>query len=59
MPKYKQKSKKFVREKILEKVTEEVLIGQICEELFERDYNGIAQRIKEYRIKEYNYKRGD
>ena len=38
MPKYAQKSKKFISEKLLDKVPEEVLHEQISEELFERDY---------------------
>ena len=38
MPKYAQKSKKFITEKLLDKVPEEVLHVQISEELFERDY---------------------
>ena len=38
LPKYRQKSKLFVQEKLLEKVDEEVLWKQACEELFERDY---------------------
>ncbi len=36
---YRSKSKKFVREKILEKVPEELLKQWIREELFERDYS--------------------
>ena len=38
LPKYAQKSKKFITEKLIEKVPEEVLHKQISEELFERDY---------------------
>ena len=38
MPKYKEKSKKFVIDKILEKVPEETLQLQVCEELLQRDY---------------------
>lgn len=38
LPKYRQKSKQFVRDKLLEKVPAEVLWPQVCEELFERDY---------------------
>lgn len=49
MPRYKQKSKEFVREKILQKVPKEKLYQQISEELFERDYNEIEQAIREYR----------
>ncbi len=49
LPRYKEKSKQFVRKKILEKVPEELLTTQLCEELFQRDYTEIAARIKEYR----------
>ncbi len=46
---YKYKSKNFVRQKILETVEPEELNRQISYELFERDYNTIAERINEYR----------
>lgn len=49
MPKYAGKSKEFVIEKILLAVPEETLAPQICEELFERDYNTILDTINEYR----------
>lgn len=49
MHKYKQKSKDFVIDKILETVSEELLQEQICEELFQRDYNTIADAIQEYK----------
>lgn len=51
MPAYKQKSKKFVMEKILLKVPEEVLQLQISEELFQRDYTEIDAVIGEFRRK--------
>ncbi len=51
LPKYRQKSKQFVQEKLLEKVPGDVLWPQVYEELFERDYNTIAQEIEEYRKK--------
>ena len=38
LPMYRQKSKKFVQQKLLEKLEWEVLKPQMCEELFERDY---------------------
>lgn len=38
LPKYKLKSKRFVQQKLLEKMEWEQLKPQICEELFERDY---------------------
>lgn len=49
LPKYKQKSKDFVVDKIIEKVPEDVLQEQICEELFQRDYNMIGEQIAEYK----------
>lgn len=49
LPKYKEKSKSFVIEKILLKVEKEKLSEQISEELFERDYNEIEEKIKKYR----------
>ena len=56
LPKYKEKSKKFVQEKLLEKVPSEVLWKQFCEELFERDYNTIAEKIEEYKKNKRNSK---
>ena len=38
MPKYAQKSKKFIAEKLIERIPETTLHEQISEELFERDY---------------------
>ncbi len=49
LPKYREKSKKFVQAKLLEKVPGEVLWPQAYEELFQRDYNTIGTRIEEYR----------
>ena len=49
MPAYRQKSKDFVRKKILEKIPEESLHQQISEELFERDYTTIQQTIREFK----------
>lgn len=51
LPKYQQKSKLFVQEKLIEKVPEDILWPQAYEELFERDYNTIEQEIKTYKIK--------
>lgn len=51
MPRYKQKSKAFVIEKILLKVSQEELYLQISEELFERDYNEIEETIRQFRSK--------
>lgn len=49
MPKYRQKSKDFVMDKILMKISKEDLYRQISDELFERDYNEIEYIIKNYR----------
>lgn len=49
MPRYKEKSKQFVIEKILLKVPKEKLYPQISQELFERDYTKIAEEIQAYR----------
>ena len=49
MPAYKQKSKRFVGDKIIENVSHETLQKQFLVELFERDYDTIADRINEYR----------
>lgn len=49
MPKYKQKSKEFVIDKILDMVAPEILTEQMSQELFERDYNAIAQTIQAFR----------
>lgn len=51
LPKYQQKSKLFVQEKLIEKVPEDILWPQAYEELFERDYNTIEQEIKSFKIK--------
>lgn len=49
LPKYCQKSKDFVVEKLLDKVPEEILQKQISQELFERDYRIIGERIRAYK----------
>lgn len=49
MPKYRQKSKDFVMDKILMKVSKADLYRQISDELFERDYNEMEHMIKNYR----------
>lgn len=49
LPKYVQKSKKFVQDKLLEKVDHEILRGQMVEELFERDYEEWLKAYTEYR----------
>lgn len=61
MPKYKERSKAFVRDKILEwmeigKIDEAVLKEQISNVLFERDYNAIASTLIEYKKAELTRK---
>lgn len=48
LPKYKQKSKAFVQQKLLEKVMKDILKRQMCEELFERDYTLWDEMMEEY-----------
>ncbi len=38
MPKYRQKSKSFICQKLMDKTPWSILKAQICEELFQRDY---------------------
>lgn len=49
MARYKEKSKAFVAEKILEKVPHDILQVQFCDALLERDYNTIKDVIKEFK----------
>lgn len=49
LPKYRQRSKQFVTEKILLSVPQEILKEQISQELFERDYTKIEEIIMEYK----------
>lgn len=49
MPRYPQKSKAFVADKILAAVPEETLHKQISDELFERDYTMIEHTIRDYK----------
>ncbi|WP_034452792.1 sce7726 family protein [Butyrivibrio sp. AE2032] len=53
MPKYKEKSKDFVIEKILERIPDKIneaeLNEKISELLFDRDYNTVQEQIREYR----------
>lgn len=46
---YREKSKVFVINKILQKVSKEVLDCQISEELFQRDYTIIEETIRRYK----------
>lgn len=48
MARYREKSKAFVVDKILQKIPEELLAEQISEELFQRDYTEIAGIIETY-----------
>lgn len=50
LPRYKQKSKKFVQLKLLEKLAWEDLKPDICEELFERDYTLWEIEMEQYRL---------
>lgn len=49
LPRYKEKSKQFVIEKILLRVPKDRLYRQISQELFERDYTKIEEEIQAYR----------
>lgn len=49
LPAYKQKSKKFVQDKLVEKIEPETLREQLVEELFERDYEQWLREFEEYR----------
>ncbi len=49
LPAYREKSKLFVQRKLLEKVPETLLWEQVCEELFERDYNTVEEEIRRFR----------
>ena len=59
MPKYKEKSKAFVIDKILTKIPEELLSEQISQELFERDYNEIENTIKAYKAQRKTRKKAN
>lgn len=50
LPRYKEKSKAFVMDKLAEKVAPEILKKQMTDELFERDYTLIAEEINQFRI---------
>ena len=49
MPKYRDKSKLFAANKIVETVPYEALSPQISEELFQRDYTKIEETLNEFR----------
>ena len=56
-PAYKAKSKEFVRDYLVEKVERQELDKLISDELFERDYNTIAEDIMNYRKNQNPQKR--
>ena len=45
LPKYAGKSRAFIHGKILERIPQDALIKQICNEFFERDYSQFAKLI--------------
>ena len=49
MPKYRDKSKLFVSNKIVDTVSYDILSPQISEELFQRDYTMIEETLNKYR----------
>ncbi|MGN0244060.1 MAG: sce7726 family protein [Lachnospiraceae bacterium] len=49
LPEYRQKSKEFVQQKLLQKVEPMLLKQQMCDELFERDYQLIEEEINQYK----------
>ena len=49
MHRYADKSKRFVTEKILSTVPEDILTKQLCEELFERDYTKIEETLNAFK----------
>lgn len=49
MPRYRDKSKQFVIDKILLRVPRDRLYRQISQELFERDYTSIGEEIRAYK----------
>ncbi len=49
MPRYRDKSKQFVADKIIKTVPNETLAPQISEELFQRDYTTIEETLNEFR----------
>lgn len=57
LPKYRQKSKEFVIDKLLLKVPREDLCRLVSEELFERDYNEIGTLIQAYQRKSKRIRR--
>ncbi len=49
MPKYRDRSKLYAADKIVDTVSYDILSPQISEELFQRDYTMIEETLNEYR----------
>lgn len=49
LPKYKEKSKEFVREAIVNRLSPEIVHKEISNALFERDYTAMLEEIQNYR----------
>ena len=58
LPRYADKSKKFVIGQLLARVHPDDLRWQACQELFERDYNTIAEEINAWRVSHGERPRG-
>lgn len=58
LPKYRQKSKKFVRQKLMEKVEWSQLKLQMCEEIFQRDYTLWEDEMETYRKSQHGTPEG-
>ena len=49
LPAYSRKSKQYVQAVLLDRVPEDLLWEQVCEELFQRDYTTIEEQLADYR----------
>ena len=49
LPAYRRKSKQYVQAVLLDRVPEDLLWEQVCEELFQRDYTTIEEQLADYR----------
>ena len=58
LPAYRQKSKAFVQEKLLELVPGETLKRQMTDLLFERDYGALLEEIHQEKIRRRQKRRG-
>lgn len=56
LPKYKEKSRRFVAGKLLEKVPHDILKKQVLAELFDRDYTAVGAETAEFRRSEIDKK---